>query len=404
MRQVLFVLIVTCALAQADVDIRRVSGRASDRLKEAERRWRTAQQRSWRDPISPEELAVVAAVTKIYSELFQPELRSAPRIATLTEKGQDILLARWTLSGDKNRISDLIVWDTPQGTSFIFRLAPGSWSVDPAIRSSFERLLLPPRSDGETPPAKGATVNIARDPYTKHWVGAGGILMNYGPRQFDVGLMNWFDLWETNAASFLAVTFSQFATPGFPSNMRSIGERFPSLESRVGQWSKEQLLNELAHSGGFESSGRDRVMAKELLRRNLTDDELVSLLKTREPDPSGSVLSIIVEVHQVTRFMSAIRTYLQTATGNEGKANHPFDILGPTDEENFTDVAIEVLRHDYRANPAFRYAARHGATLAEYRALTELPLLDVSYVREGYLSQMRRRLGLVTDGNPKLLK
>lgn len=387
--------------AQPQVDIHPVSGQASDRLKEAERRWRTARQLSWRDAGTPEELAVVAAVASFYKQVFQPELASAPKIATVTEKGQDILVARWRLSSNRTSFSELIVWDTPQSTSFIFQLSRRSWATDPAIRSSFERLLLPPRSDGRTPPAKGVTLNVARDPYTQQWVGAGGILLDYAPRQFDVGSMNWFDLWETAAASYLAATFSQFAMPLFPSNMRSIAERFPPLESRVGQWSKKRILDELG-PGGFNAAFRDRVLANELLKRDLTDDELLSVLRRRQPDQSGAVLWAVVQAHQVSRFARAIRKYLEGDCSHL-KGNNPFDVIRGTDEVNFTEVAIDVLQQGCRADAPFRYAAAHG-TVADYRALSELPRLELWHGREIELSLMRNRLGLTEDGNPRPAK
>lgn len=181
MRSALILVIATCGWAQPRVEIHQVSGRASERLQEVVRRWRVAQQRSWRDAKAPEEQSVVAAVTKTYDQHFQPDLRSPPRIATLTEKGQDILVARWAVSGRPGSFSELIVWDTPTDTSFIFRLPRASWSGDPSIRSSFERLLLSPRLDGETPPAAGVTLNVARDPSTQKWIGAGGCSLTTRP-------------------------------------------------------------------------------------------------------------------------------------------------------------------------------------------------------------------------------
>lgn len=97
--------------------------------------------------------------------------------------------------------------------------------------------------------------------------------------------MNYFDLWEASDASYLAVTFR--------SPRVRIGELFPPLRSRVGQWSKERLLYELA-PGGFQAVDRDRVLTEELLKRSVTDDELLLLLKRREPDLSGTVLITIV--------------------------------------------------------------------------------------------------------------
>jgi hypothetical protein len=376
---------------QPKVEIHRVVGRRSERLIDAVHRWKTAQRQTWREARSAEEKAVLAVATKKCSELFQAALQIAPPITTITEHGQDILIARWTLFDDRSRISEVILWDTPKYTSFTFQLPRGTWASDAAIRSTFERLLLPPRPDAKTPPARGVTVNIARDPYSRQWVGAGGLLIDYFPRQFATGFGNWLELWETSAASFLSAGFSKW--------LSGIGERFPPLESRVGRWSKQQLFDELAHPGGFWTSDRDRVLAKELLHRNLVDEELLSLLQKRRPDASETVLSVIVSEHQVTRFVSTIRTYLQTAVHRDDKANHPFQIVDRTDEANFTDIAIDILNQDYRLNSAFKYAARHGVAWADYDALAELPHLDADHQRKWYLSEMRRRLEL-TIGPP----
>ncbi|HYZ84640.1 MAG TPA: hypothetical protein VE621_09565, partial [Bryobacteraceae bacterium] len=78
----------------------------------------------WRDASTPDETALVEAALKQYQEHFQPELRSAPNIATLTVKGEDLLVAHWTPQGTEAFYSELILWDTPRETSFLFRLPP----------------------------------------------------------------------------------------------------------------------------------------------------------------------------------------------------------------------------------------------------------------------------------------
>lgn len=118
---VLMSVIAACAWAQLKIEIQPVLGRSSDRLKETERRLRTARQSSWRDAITEEERVVAEAVEKIYGEHFQPQINSKPRIATLTENGKDILVAWWTVSDNQSAFSELIVWDTPENTSFIFQ-------------------------------------------------------------------------------------------------------------------------------------------------------------------------------------------------------------------------------------------------------------------------------------------
>jgi len=322
-------------------------------------------------------------------------------IVTLTEKGQDILLARWTGQDSETWLSEMIVWNTPNETSFIFRLPRGSWSSDAQIRSSFERLLLPPAADGRTPPAKGVTVNIAKDSYGGRSIGAGWFLINYVPRQFDIGPLNWFDLWRSPEGSYFAAGFSQFVTPGFPWTMRSIPERFPPLESRVGNWTKQHILDELGH-GGFSADSRDRILAKELMRREVTDEELLDVLRRRQPDVSGALLFVIVQEHQVAHFADAIREYLQGNRGC-GMCNEAFDILSRSDEVNFTSVALEVLRRGRVHRPPYAYVSEHGTTAADYNALQELRP-SYPFGPEYLLERMRRRLGLAEDGTPRPAK
>jgi hypothetical protein len=53
-----------------------------------------------RDAGAPEELAVLEAIVKNYRSYFLPEINSVARIATLTEKGSDILVAHWAAPGE----------------------------------------------------------------------------------------------------------------------------------------------------------------------------------------------------------------------------------------------------------------------------------------------------------------
>jgi hypothetical protein len=52
---------------------------------------------------------MVTAVKAIYRETFQPELGPEPKVVTLTDKGQDILVVRWTGRNARDAFSELIV-------------------------------------------------------------------------------------------------------------------------------------------------------------------------------------------------------------------------------------------------------------------------------------------------------
>jgi hypothetical protein len=388
MRLMLFLCIA--AWAQPAVDIHHVTGRASDRLTTAQRWWRTAQQAAWRDVKTPEERDVVGAIMEVYRGIFRPELSSAPKVVTLTENGQDILVARWTGQYSQGRVSELIVWDAPNQTSFIFRLQRGSWSSDAEIRLTFEQLLLPPAADGRTPPATSITANVAVDFLTGRLIGAGWFSMSYVPRQFDTGPSDWFDLWGSDDSSYLAAGFARFAAKGYSWDM-SIPERFPPLEARVGNWPTQRILDELSH-GGFAADSRDRILGRELMRREVAGEELLEVLRRRQPDVSGALLFVIVGEHQVAHFAGVIREYLRDDRGC-GLCNEAFDIVGKSDEVNFTDVALEVLRRGHVSLAPFAYVSDHGTTAADYDALAELRP-SYPFGHEYLLERMRRRLGL----------
>jgi hypothetical protein len=373
MRLALMSMFAACAWAQLKFDIRTEVGRAPDRLKETQRVLRVAEQCAWRDAKAPEERAVVEALAKVYRVHFLPEISPEPKIATLTEKGVDILVARWIGTG---AYSELIAWDTPETTSFIFKLPTRSWPSDSAIRATFETLLPIPRPDGGQTRAMGVKLTMARDALTHNWIGTGGLLIGYAPRQWDLGFMNWIDLWETAASSYLCTTFNMFAAPGYPLTMRSIPERFPPLESRVTNWSKKRILEELsrdpepkdhprtARFAWERDDMRDRVLTRELLKRDPTDEEMLGALRRRTTD-NGAVVQAIVDAKLVGRYSNAIREYLRRDVLIWGKSPgaHGFDIVRPVTDVDFTDVALDVLREHPRAVAARTYAVAHGASV-----------------------------------------
>ena len=373
MRLALMSMLAVCAWAQLRFDIRPVTGRASDRLKETQRVLRVAQQSAWRDSNAPEESAVIEVLVKTYRSHFLPEISPEPRIATLTEKGNDILVTKWIGTGP---YSELIVWDTPESTSFIFKLPRQSWSSDSAIRATFEALLPVPGADVWPSRPKGVTLNIARDAQTGQLIAEGGLLIGYPPYQFDVGPMNWLDLWETESSSYLSATFSMWATKEYPHSLRSIPERFPPLESRVAQWSKKRILDELsrepepkvhwiaARFAWERDDLRDRVLARELLKRDPTDEEMLAALRRRTAD-NGAVLQAVVDAKRVGRYSYAIREYLRLDVWPVGMGigAHGFDIVRPVADVDFTDVALDVVREHPRADAARRYAVAHGASV-----------------------------------------
>lgn len=391
--------------AQIKIDIHQVKGGASERLLEVERRWRVAQRVSYHAPSTPEEMTVLAALTKEYTQVFRPPLQASPLVATFTENGQDILVIRWRSLDDQLREPIVIVWNTPEETAFLFPLKPGSVKDDAAADCTFQSLLAPTGSDPSTRAARGVSINIARDSVHRQTIAAGGLSIAYFPIQFDLGLLNWFDLRETAGSSFLSVGFSQHVLYELPANLRSINERFPLLEKRVPGWTKQRLIRELDHHANLLTQLRDQILTKELLRRELTDDEMLTMLRSRDHDPNLTLLRAIVQTRQTLRYAGALRAYLETAkAGGYWGQDSAFGAVEPSAEANFTDVALSVLRRNPKAAPAFFYAARRGTTEGDYSALSEVSQVENSQQRQEALSRMRSRLGLPAEASLPLGK
>ncbi len=390
MRRITMVLaLATCAWAQLRIETHHLTARASKRLVEAQRRLGMARRSSWRPAKSEAERGVVDAVISLYRSRFQPPIGSEARIVTLVEGGNDILAARWAGS-DRSQFQELIVWDTPWATSFIFRLPDHRWANDAAIQRTFENLLVPAHPPAPLP---DVVLTLARDPHTGLRIGAGGLNIPSIPRQFETGNGNWLDLWETATASYLSVTFRCQHTPGFPTGMKEIAERFPPLEVRAQQWTKPHLIREIGSgSPSLFPGNRAYVLARELAKRDLTEAELASV---RPGSARNALLGVLVETRQVARYSRPIQKWLLEETRWTGKG--PVDLfmgVNRTQEADFTAAALEVLRREPRVEGAFRYAASHGSTEADYRALLSLPNPWKNRNREDQLEQMRRRLGL----------
>jgi len=249
--------------------------------------------------------------------------------------------------------------------------------------------MLRPPGDPNDSWVRGVSLNVARDAITQRWIGSGGVEQARPPRQYDPGPYNWFDLWETATASYISITLNRQL-------LQPIGERFPPLASRVRSWSKQRLIDELSHNNG----ARDFVLAAELLKRDITNDELLNLLESRLRDGNDAVLSEVVAAHQVSHFEAAIRLYLRHDFLGYGRSTSGFRTMSDVDLD-FTDVAMEVLRENWHAEGAFRYAASHGSP-ADCRELKDLPPLPPVFqpFRDAALRNMRSRLRLDEDGNP----
>lgn len=196
-------------------------------------------------------------------------------------------------------------------------------------------------------------------------------------------------------------TFSSY--PG----TRFISERFPPLESRVGQWSKKRLLDELGHGGLL---ARDRILARELAKRDLTDDELLAVFASRWMFENGALLQAVVDAGQAGRYAGAIRKYLLTYQPADDKSRYPnpdpFKIVSRAKDANISDATLDQLRQVHAAYGTFIEAAAHGATPDDYRALKERPCPDDALTPAcgRALREMRKRLGLDEDGNPLATK
>jgi len=312
---------------------------------------------------------------------FQSEVTTEPRIATLPDDKGDVLVARWTAPGGQSAFSELIVWDTPEVTSCIVHLPRGS-TMSPWTSRAIRR-----RTSGSA---------------LAGFRSAAGF-----PGSSTGGAENWFDLCETPTASYLCVSHNM----GWPASAhfgtRLIPERFPPLESRVGQWSRKRLLDDLSHPG---IPARDLILARELAKRELTEEELLALFDSRLHLENGALLQALVEADEAGRYAGAIRKYLLTYRAFGGKGHTPdpgpFQFLSRAKDANFDSDTLHRLGEARAAYDAFLKAAAHGTTPGDYRAMKERPCPADSLAPAcgRALQEMRQRLALDEDGNPPAAK
>jgi hypothetical protein len=138
---------------------------------------------------------------------------------------------------------------------------------------------------------------------------------------------------------------------------------------------------------------------------------LLAVFESRSVAENGALLQAIVDAGRAGRYAGAIRKYLATfrrvgAVKRLYPFPDPFKIVSEARDVDFTDAALDKLRQDPDDYGALLYAATHGATPADYRALKERPCLDDALAPAcgRALREMRKRLGLDADGNPLAAK
>jgi hypothetical protein len=391
MRAALCLLFGASAFAQLNIEVTPTTGRAPERLKEAQRRLNLAGRTALTAPAGEDESAALDTALRTLKTNFLPALNSESRIATIVKESGDILTARASVA-DPDGAIPVTIWDTPQDTAFIFTLPRHCWSSGDSLKATLNRLFRP-STDAPIFVLTKVMVSTATDPLTHQQIGTGGLLYAGAPRQFDPGPLNWLDFWETASASYLSATFVKFSL-----SIKHVPERFPSLAARAATWTKEHIL-EVLNSGTIPA--RDGILTRELLKRDVTDDEMLALFRRPRPADNLRVMDAVIDMRQTKRFENAIRRYLSGLQRDYGLSKRMgldaqvFALLRPVPDVDFTQEALSLALRDSGAGYAFGYAAARARSADAYRQLK-----SIAPFREFELKSMRTRLGLDEDGNP----
>ncbi len=238
-------------------------------------------------------------------KVFTAQIPEPVRVATLTENDEDVLVASFPVAR-RGVLHPVLLWNGAVWDTIIFEcdasqiLSPHSlqkliedmltWS-SPRLQGAKLSLRLPPPATGIVLSGFGQPSPLIKLQFAEPDVTfSGAIHGSYGYLSISI-------LW---------VMRDHYGGPRIP-------ERFPPLETRVGQWSTSRLMAEAGRYPPFNVDGRrDDIIIGELLRRNdFGPDQLEPVLRKIACLNEGAVLDGARAADRSEEFAAAIQAYFK---------------------------------------------------------------------------------------------
>jgi hypothetical protein len=379
-------------------------------------------QASLNQPEDEHTYGVIGSARAAYREYFRPERAELAGAATLTHHNQDVLLARWKTDYPDHGLSEILLWDEPGFTSYLFRVDPKTLRDGAGLQRLLDDLLdwskvdrhrrllqspslqLPPIEVGLVWNPKTGDIDGA----TKPW------LLQY-LYQFAGGMLDIFSMEAYGTTEYAYIDFTLGKRPissHYREGMVWIAERFPPLRERVKDWSKDRVLWELGKGRTFApifgSRDRDVVLLKELFCRDVAPREFAALLG-RSDLPSETtqftILRLAIEAHRGKQFESVIREFLDRVDNTPGqhwieatystKSAVILNYMRPIKDVDLTNTAWRRLSSIQAGGEAeLSYLRERIQGWEDYRSLRELSLPErLESARRDALREIRMRLG-----------
>jgi hypothetical protein len=192
------------------------------------------------------------------------------RAVSYSENGKDMLLVEWKSPGNGNPLSVLLE-DSPWFSRYVLTAPHRDLQSAEALSEFFNALFVLEKFPWTPDPSALVPVPPPSIPaFSCIFLGNAS-----GTRSASIEAATDGRQW------IVVVDFAKTLTSAYYPVPPYVGERFPPLRERVGDWSLDRLLDEVGRDNCpdcVHSANRDRILLTELLRRDLPPEKYADLL------------------------------------------------------------------------------------------------------------------------------
>jgi hypothetical protein len=351
-----------------------------------------------RGTLDPTAQPLVAMAESLVRKLFNLHNVQAVRFATRAESVGDTLYGEWTAEISEWNVV-VLMRNGPLGTNFLVRFD----TFPPPLQFSLERLLKQILAWGKSPIyLRSLTVTLPADNGTITHFRAEAQPMS------SIASVADFRISAEYVSPHLVLSFfvGEHFVADPPINPAFVPERFPPLKDLVTTWSRERLVREIGATASRPFPGnlteeRDRIITSELVRRGLSDEDLVRLLtdvpnRLYQQRATGIILGIRAagqQVRYLRAFAETIGQYERIGVIGDSAAEVLFYELANHCAEQFENLALEALTKQHAVRGALGYLQRCGKTQRTYDLVESTQVsTDFSTMRMLTLGDIKSRI------------
>jgi hypothetical protein len=343
---------------------------------------------------------VIQAAVKDVSSILSAPLAPPTKWATLTDSGEDVVVAQWSGNSIGDDPIPVMLWDDSISDTLIFQCrvnqmkSPGLFAhvIDELFTWNTRRLYAA-RLWLRYPPQPGDSL-----------IGDG----ESGSRgQFILGPEVVFSGFADGKKAYFGVSLVSYFDV-FPPDMKLINERFPPLRQRIKHWTTEKLVAETKRSVRSAvlpdgTTQRNQLLVGEAVARDDLTVTMFEDLLTRGVGNNASighyivpkVIRVAMEKARLGKFAAAIGPYLDRLPHPHGAWSEADAILNALSEQTDLDLegqAIRLLEKRVSISGSLKYLQSHGRTVRALDAVASLDLDEFAEQRKAVLIAINARI------------